>query len=668
MNPAMLGSVLRTVLQFSVATNGAEKLDILKSKVTDLRKLTERGMFAKSAKKLLFGGSFDFVKLARLINTLAANIRFFQITVMMFIGGRVVRGLWELFFKMNMEMESARLSLEAIIQSQVEMNIKKKQGLDLSTELTKTYQKQANALAQQKSLILTMASTKLAIKTGADIGEMIKSARGIQINTGDIQQTVRLLETASTLALLDPQQGMAGATYAIRELMQGQGARDFRSLANRFEINFSLEFKQKFMKSVQSGKIKEAIDAFQEELACKGITEKILKKLESSLMLSLSVIKGSFRLAFAEMGRESFNTFKDYFSKYSKDLFKFDLLDSNEFRVLRSNVGPYLDNSFVKPFINTIETVREYIFTFFDPQRLNFIFAIADKIKVVFSTVATASMTLLNSFFKGFGTKSGDNVADNIINFINDIVNKLLFVVKNIVGNKNLMNELGHFVSLLGILFKMQVDERALRFAITFIELLTMLATVFMYVQLTIGGLILFLKTSIDYIAGFIVDVVREVSSVIKSIMFWVGASEEEKRSSRELERLYKAGKLSKEQQKKIDDMTWVPFGDSLLDNLGQNVKRYYELRNRPKDPYDRLGEFNPYQDPAIRKKEFITKTKSEKEFDKFIIELERSRQAQEQNSIATNNLTNTNKELNNRLKNNQNITPGMAHDLTFSE
>ena len=85
------------------------------------------------------------------------------------------------------------------------------------------------------------------------------------------------MDTASTLALLDPQQGLSGATFAIRELMQGQGPRDFRSLAQRFELSFSMEFKKKFGESVKKGNIQEAIQMLQDALEAKGITNKILK-------------------------------------------------------------------------------------------------------------------------------------------------------------------------------------------------------------------------------------------------------------------------------------------------------------------------------------------------------------------------------------------------------
>ncbi len=372
------------------------------------------------------------------LNTIAAMLRFIQLMLLGFIAGNLFRGFINMFVKLNREIQTAQLSLEAIMQAQKEMKYKAMYGIPAEANLPENLQKLSQLEAMREAADLSRYATSLAMRTGGEVQEMIQAARGIQVNTKDIVQTRRMLDTAVQLALLDPVQGMAGATFAIRELLQAQGARDFRSLATRFELSFSSEFKNKFTQSIKDGKIKEAIDMFKEALAAKGITDKILKNLERSWLMSMNVIRGQYDLLLARIGEPMFKRMNEYIANIAKFFIMSGrgLELSPQYRLITLNFGDILDSIFGKGFIKFAKGLRkifgelalDYKLQEGIKNTINSFYRIFRILGKIILRMIIFPLNELGVLGKGKGW-----VLKTIVNVINFIVRKLIWLLAQFI-------------------------------------------------------------------------------------------------------------------------------------------------------------------------------------------------------------------------------------------
>jgi len=528
------GGAMGSIIKIGVQVLGAAGVVDLTKNMTGLTKgLGSLSTAFKQAAKSAKGFGLDQIfqppglqsssifKIARGINTLAANIRFFQLTVAMFIGGNILKGFIGAFITLNAEIQSATLSLDAIIQAQKEISFKKTYGIAGGEFLPRSINKLALAEAAKESEDLGRYATSLALRSGGKIDDMIKAARGIQVNTVNIGETKRLLDSAVQLALLDPQQGMGGATFAIRELLQGQGARDFKSLAQRFELSFSLEFKKKFSQSVQSGHIKEAIDMFQKELAAKGITDRILANLEKSWILSLSVIKGYSSLALAKIGEPMFKRLNKYFAGMSKYFIMtgkgIELLP--EYQMMTINFGEILDNYVGKPLMKHLGSTFDYVRSLIEDAALyKYIEKFLNSLIGIGGQIGTIFRSMFTVFFSEVGVlDKNKDLFVSAVNFIGLLVTKISTFLKQFIETGGL-DVLNQYIQAWGKYYAILLSDDHIQSMVIMIKLNLAWQSAMLTLQTTFLSLMIHISHFIDIFLA-LGETIFNVGNSIKSLL-----------------------------------------------------------------------------------------------------------------------------------------------------
>lgn len=126
-----------------------------------------------------------------------------------------------------------------------------------------------------------------SLELGVDSAEMIKSARGLYGSLLQISKNgkagvqpddiVRVTKFAAVLSMLDTEnRGVSFAAFSLKEMLQGTGSADFKSLTDRLEVNLPKETRKAITKAVQSRDMKKAISLFEQGLKGVGIDPKEL--------------------------------------------------------------------------------------------------------------------------------------------------------------------------------------------------------------------------------------------------------------------------------------------------------------------------------------------------------------------------------------------------------
>ncbi|MFE4199349.1 hypothetical protein [Aneurinibacillus aneurinilyticus] len=129
--------------------------------------------------------------------------------------------------------------------------------------------------------------------------------------TKDIGQLERLTQLTERLALSKPEQGMEGASFAIRELMSG----DTESLAERFELP------RKWVNEIKGKSGQEFIDALDKLLNRVGYTDALKQQVaDESGLAKYAQVSEKVSQMFTDMGVDGLNKAKPMLDRIDKML------------------------------------------------------------------------------------------------------------------------------------------------------------------------------------------------------------------------------------------------------------------------------------------------------------------------------------------------------------
>lgn len=142
--------------------------------------------------------------------------------------------------------------------------------------------------AQYSKMVQKMAEDSPIMDTSTMMGSS-KAFIGITKSLPALKQAWKVAEK---LSIMDPEQGLQGAVYAMKELASGDGV----SMAERFEMPKSV------VNSIKNLSFDEQLAAMQKYLDKVGITDKTVQKMGDTTMSKWNQIKEKLQSTFRNMG------------------------------------------------------------------------------------------------------------------------------------------------------------------------------------------------------------------------------------------------------------------------------------------------------------------------------------------------------------------------------
>ena len=144
---------------------------------------------------------------------------------------------------------------------------------------------------------------QIALETGFAFEDLVRAARRIPQVTGqNLQLFADILRRSVGLALLDPQQGIIGATFAAVEAIGEGTARGFTSLSTRFEVS-------KVIIREALAETGNSVEAFNQVLDRMGVTQEFVAAQTDTFTVAMLQIRGVFQEFFRLAGQPVFERF-----------------------------------------------------------------------------------------------------------------------------------------------------------------------------------------------------------------------------------------------------------------------------------------------------------------------------------------------------------------------
>lgn len=185
------------------------------------------------------------------------------------------------------------------------------------------------AAMEQQSMIDTMASrtgnkaqgqdifnqlSQQALKYGQDVKASLLGAQSFMSNTMDPKMLTQLNMLAMRLSKLNPEEGLAGAAFSMKELMSG----DYTSIAERFNMSRTMLQNSTARKAGQKNDIEGFIKGMDELLNKQNMTQKAFEQMLDSPAAKWSRIIETFKFKMANAGREAMVALEPLFKSLSK--------------------------------------------------------------------------------------------------------------------------------------------------------------------------------------------------------------------------------------------------------------------------------------------------------------------------------------------------------------
>ncbi|WP_150285121.1 hypothetical protein [Rummeliibacillus sp. TYF-LIM-RU47] len=126
-----------------------------------------------------------------------------------------------------------------------------------------------------------------------DTSTMMDSSKAFIGITKSMPSLEKAWGIAEKLSIMDPEQGLQGAVYAMKELASGDGV----SMAERFEMPKSV------VNSIKNLSFEEQLKAMDEYLAKTGITTKTVEKMGGTTVAKWNQVKEKLQSTFRTMGK-----------------------------------------------------------------------------------------------------------------------------------------------------------------------------------------------------------------------------------------------------------------------------------------------------------------------------------------------------------------------------
>lgn len=200
----------------------------------------------------------------------------------------------------------------------------------LSIEAAKrVFESSVGAAMEQQSLIDAMSArtgnaaqgqdifnqlSKQALKYGQDVKASLLGAQSFMSNTMDPKKLTQLNMLAMRLSKLNPEEGLSGAAFSLKELMSG----DYTSIAERFNMSRTMLQDSAARKAGQQGDIDGFIKGMDDLLNKQNMTQKAFEKMLDSPAAKWSRVIETFKFKMASAGRDAMRALEPLFNSLSK--------------------------------------------------------------------------------------------------------------------------------------------------------------------------------------------------------------------------------------------------------------------------------------------------------------------------------------------------------------
>lgn len=230
---------------------------------------------------------------------------------------------------------------------------------------------------------------------GQDLTELMSSSRGLVQTMGQAfgtklkpQHLEKMLKLLMTVHSLDTEnRPLSFTAFSFKEMFQGQGALDFRSLRSRLEINLGRSVEEGITEAIKSKDIEKSMDLINKAFVNIGIdSERIMQRfLKQGVSQNISRFSSFVLRLFQNLGKSSFNELIKPLAFINAEFVKLFTPDSQQYKSLQmyseqlrvAVIKPLVDefskmfsafssqkDYFIKNFINMIKTSGQTLQSF----------------------------------------------------------------------------------------------------------------------------------------------------------------------------------------------------------------------------------------------------------------------------------------------------------------
>jgi hypothetical protein len=177
--------------------------------------------------------------------------------------------------------------------------------------------------------------------------DMMAAASAFLPMTKDLNRLKKLYDLSERLYVLNDQQGMEGASFALREFLMGK---DATSLVERFNLN------RKVLNDLKNLSFDEAVKGLDELLNKMGVTRKTIETIGTDTLAKWSQIKERLARTFRQIGEPSLKVVNNFLTGL---LNRFDSGDLTRF----ANVGANIVKQIITGLTNTATKIYDWFST-----------------------------------------------------------------------------------------------------------------------------------------------------------------------------------------------------------------------------------------------------------------------------------------------------------------
>jgi hypothetical protein len=152
--------------------------------------------------------------------------------------------------------------------------------------------------------------SKQALQYGQDVKASLLGAQSFMSNTMDPKKLTQLNMLAMRLSKLNPEEGLAGAAFSLKELMSG----DYTSIAERFNMSRTMLQNSAARKAGQKNDVDGFIKGMDELLNMQNMTQKAFEQMLDSPAAKWDRIVQAFKFKMTSAGREALATLEPLFN------------------------------------------------------------------------------------------------------------------------------------------------------------------------------------------------------------------------------------------------------------------------------------------------------------------------------------------------------------------
>ncbi|QOS80988.1 hypothetical protein JNUCC31_09010 [Paenibacillus sp. JNUCC31] len=241
------------------------------------------------------------------------------------------------------------------------------------------------------------------------LDEFLDAGKSFIPTTKDNKQLEKMINLAERLGAIDPEQGIRGAAFALKELFSGDGV----SLVERFEVPRSAINE---IKKLPLEKQLDQLDKFLDKL---GASNELIDAQSTTAMGQWRTAIGGVNRAFREMGTEALTSLKPVLAEFNA------WLKGPQFAALK-DWGVDAFGGLVNGAVNAVHEATAYLQdNFFNNPEFQALPDIPAKISYIFDTLAAD--------FQAWYDSTGSGIIKNMASQMVDTLGNALKVSKPII-------------------------------------------------------------------------------------------------------------------------------------------------------------------------------------------------------------------------------------------